>query len=181
MLKPMSMLPSSMGPTGMGGTCAMCQSQCVLEIDGKEDAEEFAEGHAHRGDGPGLDDEKERPAVEKSPEGAERVAQVDVLAAGFGHHGGELAIAQGADHGHDRGDDPRAQIKRRRIGEARDVAVDNENAAADHGADDDGGGAEQAQALDQLRTGVAGCGSRQRAIATSAAAFRLLIHLGHGN
>ncbi|MGH9564020.1 MAG: hypothetical protein ACRD3S_21415, partial [Terracidiphilus sp.] len=35
-LTPMSMLPSSMGPTGIAGTWAMCQSQCVLETAGKK-------------------------------------------------------------------------------------------------------------------------------------------------
>ncbi len=138
----------------MAGTCAMCHSQCVLETGGKEDAEEFAEGHANGGDGSGLDDEKERPAVEKSPEGPERFAQVDVLAAGPGHHGGQLAVAERADHGHDRGDDPRGEVKRRRIGEARDIAVDDEDAAADHGADHDRGGAEQPEALHHLRAGA---------------------------
>ena len=34
-LMPISMLPSTMGPRGMAGTCAMCQSQCVLETVGK--------------------------------------------------------------------------------------------------------------------------------------------------
>ena len=159
----------------------MCHSQCVLETDGKKTPRIFAEGHAHRGDGSGLNDEEKRPAVEKSPEGPERFAQVDVLAAGLGHHGGQLAVAQGADHGHDRGDDPRAQIERRRIGEARDIAVDDEDAAADHGADDDRGGAEQAEALHHLLagTGVGLGGGRQRTIAARVAASWLLSDICH--
>ena len=35
-LMPMSMLPSTMGPTGMAGTCAICHSQWVLETVGKK-------------------------------------------------------------------------------------------------------------------------------------------------
>ena len=34
-LTPMSIFPSTMGPTGIGGTFQMCQSQCVVETDGK--------------------------------------------------------------------------------------------------------------------------------------------------
>ncbi len=59
----------------------------------KEDAEELAEGDRDSGDGSRLDDQKQRPAVEKSPERAEGFAQVDVLAAGLGHHGGKFAVA----------------------------------------------------------------------------------------
>ena len=33
---PMSMLPKTMGPTGMAGTWAICHSQCVVEIVGKK-------------------------------------------------------------------------------------------------------------------------------------------------
>jgi hypothetical protein len=33
--KPTSMLPSTIGPMGMGGTCAMCQIQWVDDIAGK--------------------------------------------------------------------------------------------------------------------------------------------------
>jgi hypothetical protein len=35
-LTPISMFPSSIGPTGIAGTCAICQSQCVLETVGKK-------------------------------------------------------------------------------------------------------------------------------------------------
>ena len=33
--RPTSMLPSTIGPMGMGGTCAMCQIQFVDEMEGK--------------------------------------------------------------------------------------------------------------------------------------------------
>ncbi len=35
-LTPISMLPSTMGPTLMGGTWAICHSQCVVEMVGKK-------------------------------------------------------------------------------------------------------------------------------------------------
>ena len=35
-LTPISILPSTIGPTLSAGTCAMCHSQCVVEIDGKK-------------------------------------------------------------------------------------------------------------------------------------------------
>ena len=108
----------------------------------KEDAEKFAEGHANRGYGSGLDDKKQRPSVEKAPQRTQRFAQVDILAAGFGHHGGQLTVAERANHGHDRGDGPCCEIQRRRIGQAGNVAVDDKDAAADHRAHNDGGGAE---------------------------------------
>ena len=55
-----------------------------------------------------------------------------------------------------------AEVERRRIGAARDIAIDDEDAAADHGADDDGGGAEKAKARDHLRTGFGTSLARRR-------------------
>ena len=117
---------------------------------GKEHAKKFAERHAYRGDGAGLDDEKERPAEQESPQRAERLAQVNVLAAGFGHHGGEFAVAERANDGEHARDDPGAQIEGRRVGVAGDVGVDQEDAGADHGSDHDSSRAEQAKRRDQL-------------------------------
>ena len=52
-----------------------------------------------RRDRAGLNDEKERPAVEETPERREGFAQINVLAAGLGHHGGQLAVGE---RGHER-------------------------------------------------------------------------------
>ena len=133
----------------MRGTWAMCQSQWVVEIEGKKTPRNFPKATADSGDGARLDDQEQRPAVEKAPEGPERLAQVDVLPAGPGHHGREFAVAQSADQGHDPGDDPCAHVKRRRVDAAGDVGIDDEDARADHGADYDGRGAEEAKALGQ--------------------------------
>ncbi len=148
-LTPISMLPSTIGPIGIAGTCAMCQSQCVVETVGKEHAEKLAESYADCGDGARLDHEKERPAIEKTPERPKRLAQVNILAAGFGHHGGEFAIAQRADDRHEGGDHPCSHKERRRVGAARDISVDKENAGTNHGSRDDRRRAEQTKALDQ--------------------------------
>ena len=65
----------------------------MLGRDGrKENAQKFAEGDADGGDGSRLDDEIQRPAVEKSPERPERLAQINVLAAGVRHHCGQLTV-----------------------------------------------------------------------------------------
>ena len=37
---------------------------------GKEDAKKFSESHGYGGNGSGLDDQKQRPAIEKSPQRA---------------------------------------------------------------------------------------------------------------
>src|ERR1700674_1557487 len=44
-----------------------------------EDPEKFAERHAHGSDCPGLNHEEQSPAVEKTPEWAEGLAQIDIL------------------------------------------------------------------------------------------------------
>ncbi len=123
---------------------------------GEEDAEEFAEGDTDGGDGAGLDDEEEGPSVEKAPHGAEGFAEVDVLAAGRGHHGGEFAIGERADDGHEAGDDPGGEEEGRGVSGAGDIGIDKEDAGADHGADDDGSGAEKPERGYQLWAGKRG-------------------------
>ena len=89
---------------GADGYCGHMRDvpEPVVGADGgKEDAKELSEGDADRGDGPGLYDEEERPSVEKSAERAERFAEIDVLAAGLRHHGGEFAVTERSDEGHE--------------------------------------------------------------------------------
>ena len=112
-LTPMSMLPSTMGPTGIGGHVGDVPEPVRGRDGWEKDAEKFAESDADGGDGAGLDDEEERPAVKKSPERPERLAQINVLAAGLGHHGGQFAVAECADEGHDGGDHPRGRERAR--------------------------------------------------------------------
>ena len=73
------------------------QIHCGRRKPRSQHAGKFGKGDGDRGDGGGLDHEEHRPAVEKAPSVAERFAQVDVLAAGMGHGGGEFAVAERAD------------------------------------------------------------------------------------
>ena len=81
----------------------------------KEDAEKLAESHADRSNGSGLNHQKERPAVKKSPQRPQGFAQIDILAAGARHHGRQFAVTQRADDGQKAGDQPGPDQQRRRI------------------------------------------------------------------
>ena len=124
----------------------------VLRADGREeDSEEFAEGDADRGDGAGLNDKEERPAVEEAAERAEGLAEIDVLTAGLGHHGRQFAVAERADEGHQRRNQPGGNEKCGRADGATHICGDDEDAGADHGAHDDGRGGEEAHAAHKMR------------------------------
>ena len=75
----------------------MCQSQWVAEIGGKKTPRNLPKATATAAMVPRLNDQEQRPAIEEAPEGPERLAQIDVLASGLGHHGREFAVAQSAD------------------------------------------------------------------------------------
>ena len=72
----------------------------------KNPGEIFAEGARQGGDGAAGNHEKKTPAVEKSGEAAETVANVAIQAAGCGVSGGEFGIGQRAEQGEDAADDP---------------------------------------------------------------------------
>jgi hypothetical protein len=61
---------------------------------GEKHPQKLAEGHAHRGDGPGLDHQEQRPPEQKSPQRPQRLAQVDILSAGLGHHRRQLTVTE---------------------------------------------------------------------------------------
>ena len=115
-----------------------------------EDTEEFAESHAHGGDRAGLNHEKQSPSVEKTPEWAERLPQVNILPARTRHHGREFAVGERADNGEEAGDEPGANQQRRRSDLARNFGGNNKDARADHRAHHQHGGAGEAQTFDQL-------------------------------
>ena len=154
--RPTSMLPSTIGPKGMGGTFQRCNNPVGRRDGREEDAEKLAERHADGGDGSGLDDEEQRPAVEKSPQRAQRFAQVNVLPAGMRHHGSQFTVGQRAGDGHEAGHQPGADQQRGRVGQARDVGGDDEDAGADHRAHDQRGRAGKAEPFYELA--VAGGG-----------------------
>ncbi len=116
----------------------------------KEDPEELAERHADGRDGPGLNHQEQSPAVEKSPQRAQRLAEVNVLPTGSRHHGRQFAVAQRANDGHEASDQPGANQQGRRIHFPSDFCRDNEDAGTDHRAHHQHGGAGQAQAFDQF-------------------------------
>src|SRR6202521_5210837 len=64
-----------------------------------EDPEKFAEGDTHGSDRPRLNHKKQSPSVEKTPERAERLAQIDILPARPRHHGSQFAVGERADNG----------------------------------------------------------------------------------
>ena len=55
-------------------------------------SQKLAKRHAHGGHGSSLDDQKQSPSIQEAPERAQRFTQINILSAGFGHHGGKFAI-----------------------------------------------------------------------------------------
>jgi len=116
----------------------------------KENSEELAERHAYGRNRPGLNHQKQRPAVEKTPQRPERFAQINILPPGPRHHRRQLAIAQRGDDRHEPRHCPRANQQCRRIHLAGNLRRNNKDARADHRPHDQHRGAGQAQALDQF-------------------------------
>src|SRR5579884_2161207 len=71
-----------------------------------EGGEIGVESGGERSDGTALAHPELRPAVEISPEGAIGSAQIDVLAAGFRHSGGQLRVGERAEKAQNASDDP---------------------------------------------------------------------------
>jgi hypothetical protein len=119
-------------------------------------AEVSGEADQHGRDGTGLDDEKQGPAVEKSPERGERLAQVDVLPTGARHHRRQLPVRQRADDGEESGHNPRAEQPARAADQPRHVGGDDEDSRPDHRAHDDHRRVVEAEAPIELRvqTGI---------------------------
>ena len=72
------------------------------------------------------------------------------------HGGGEFAVAERRDDGERRADEPAENQQAGRFHLARDVGADDEDAGADHGAHDERGGGDEAEAFDEA--GVCGGG-----------------------
>jgi hypothetical protein len=81
-----------------------------LRRDGRpEDPQEPSERDRYGRDGPGLDDDEQRPSIEEAHERAHALAQEHVLAARARIHGRELSIRERTEHRDDAGEDPREQ------------------------------------------------------------------------
>ena len=113
-----------------------------------ENSEKLAESNANSGNRARLNHEKQSPAVEKTPERPERLAQIDVLSAGSRHHRSQFAVGERRGNGEKTGNEPGANEQRRRGDLARDLGGHNEDARADHGAHHQHGRAGQAKTFD---------------------------------
>ena len=125
----------------------------------QQDAQKPGEGDRDRRDGSGLDHQEQRPAVEKTPERAVGFAQINVLSARSRHHGGQFAVAQGADEGERAGEEPHDQEPAGRTDLPRNVRRNDEDARPDHRAGDNHDGIQQAKPLNEFIV-RAGGGSR---------------------
>ena len=88
-------------------------------------------------EGAGLDHGEERAAVEEAEQRREGLAQVNVHAAGLGHHGGELTVAERPGNGEDARDHPCDEQPASGTDLPRDLRRDYEDVGADHDAGDD--------------------------------------------
>ncbi len=128
---------------GMGAPRARVSSQWKA---GKK-LQRASEADGDGGDGGGLGYGKPRPHIEEGGCVAVGSADVDIFAAGIGQHGTELGIGHGAEEGEQAADDPGEIDERGGAYVLHHFAGDEKDAAADDGADDDGGslaGAEDA-------------------------------------
>jgi hypothetical protein len=113
------------------------------------DTEKAREPDSHCRDRARLNDQKQRPAVQKTPQRRIRFAKVNVLTTGLRHHGSEFAVRERRGNRHQSRDDPGDEQASGRAGVAGNVGGHDENARADHRADDDGRRIEQAQAANE--------------------------------
>jgi hypothetical protein len=122
----------------------------VLGNAGHQQAEEPRERNGDCRNRAGLDDQEERPAVEKAPERRERLAQVNVLAARPRHHGGQLAVRQRRRQRQQPRDEPRGEQPSRAAHLPSDVGRDEEDARPDHRPDNDHRRVEQTEPAFEL-------------------------------
>ncbi len=114
----------------------------------------------------GLDDEKERPAVEESAQRRPGFLQINILASGMRHHGRQLAIRQRGGDGQQPGDDPGGEQPSGAAKLPRHFRRDDEDAGTDHGSGNDHGGIEQPEAMAQVFGVYAGSRSGQASVRT---------------
>ena len=152
----------------------------VLGNRGPEHAEEARKRHADRGNSAGLNDEEERPPVQKPPQRRERLAQVDVLATGARHHGGQFAVGQRSRQGEQPRDQPGRQQPGRAADQARDVGGDDEDPRADHRADHHHRRVKQPESAFELGVEHRGVGRRARGVCGHSGPFRLGFALAPG-
>ena len=143
-------------------TCVRPNCQCIVrpsDVVGR-----LGPGRAHRHDGrekrrkadaedrdrSGSGDDEAHPSEEKRRQLAVGLAKVDVLAAGVRQHRAELRIAQRAGEREQAGGDPGRQHEQRRAGILRHDRRLDEDAGADHRADDQRRRIRERQAANEL-------------------------------
>ena len=109
-------------------------------VERGEDAQRAGQAAGDGGDGGGLGHREPGPHIEEGGGVAVDAAQVDVLAAGVGQHGAQFGVGHGAEEREQAADDPRQVDQRGRADVVHHLAGNEEDAAADDGADHDGGG-----------------------------------------
>ena len=116
----------------------------------QKDPGEFCKGDRDRRDRPGLNDEKKRPAKEKSDRRSVGLAQEHILPAGARQHRRQLGATERAGDGHEPGHRPGEQQPAGRADQPGRFGRGDENARADHRADHDHGGIERSEPAHQL-------------------------------
>ncbi len=122
--------------------------ECGKELEGAGQADGDGGDRGRLGHGePG-------PHIKESGSVAVRAAQVDIFAAGIGQHGAQFCIGHGAEQREQAADNPGQVDKRRRTDVLHHLPGNQEDAAADDGADDDSrslAGAQNARQVGQCR------------------------------
>jgi len=129
---------------------------------GPEDGGEPRERDGDRRDGARLDDYEQRPAVQVAEQGRDPFAQIHVLSARAREHRRQLAIGHRAHEGYDTRHRPDDEQEARGVDLAEDLRRDDENPRADHRPDDEGGGVEPGDRLDEIGLRLLGGGHLAR-------------------
>ena len=116
-------------------------------------AEDADDAGGNGGDGGWLGDDEPGPGVEESGERAVGVAHVDVFAAGLGLHGAEFGITECAEEGEQAADDPSGVDELGGADGLHHLGGNEEDAAADDGADDYGGGVADFEVTGEFASG----------------------------
>src|SRR5258707_1310037 len=113
----------------------------------KENPEELAERNPYSRNRAGLYDQKQSPAIKKSPHRPQRLAEINILPASPRHHGGQFTITK---RSHDRekpSNQPGPNQKRRRINLPSNLRRHNKNAGPNHRPHDQRSSARQPKSL----------------------------------
>ena len=117
----------------------------VEECEHRKRSEDAHESHRESCDGSRLGDGEPRPRVEEARQRAVSIANVNVFAASLRLHGAELGIGDGARQRQYAADDPGEIDQPSRANGLHHLGRDQEDTAADDGADHDRAGMAYAQ------------------------------------